>query len=254
MLNILQIAVLTDNYIYIIHDPDSNQTAVVDPAVAEPVLDMLKENGWQLAYILNTHHHHDHTGANSALKQQTGCKIIAAQADRHRIPGVDIGVEDGDDIHIGKHVAQVIGTPGHTSAHVVYYFAEQALLFCGDTLFSLGCGRLFEGSAAQMWQSLQKIKSLPGNTGIFCAHEYTLSNGQFALSLEPNNSELQERMSWVTEQRRLQLPTIPSTIANELACNPFLREDSPEIQATINKIAKPPVEVFAEIRRLKDHF
>jgi hydroxyacylglutathione hydrolase len=254
MLNILQIAVLTDNYIYIIHDPDSNQTAVVDPAVAEPVLDLLKAKGWQLTYILNTHHHHDHTDANLALKQQTGCKIIAAQADRHRIPGVDVGVEDGDLISIGKHAAQVISTPGHTNAHVVYYFAEQALLFCGDTLFSLGCGRLFEGTPAQMWQSLQKLKSLPGSTRIYCAHEYTLSNGQFAFSLEPHNPALQARMIWVTEQRRQQLPTIPSTIADEIACNPFLREDSLEIQKNINKIGKPPVEVFTEIRRLKDHF
>lgn len=254
MLEIIQLPVLTDNYIYIIHDPLSNETAVVDPALAQPVLDVLAKKNWQLTTILNTHHHSDHVGGNLQLKQQTGCKIIAGHSDRARISGIDIAVIENDVISLGKHKARVIFTPGHTSGHIVYFFAEDNLLFCGDTLFAMGCGRLFEGSAEQMWHSLQKLKALPASTQIYCTHEYTQSNGRFALTVEPDNRLLQQRMAVVDNLRANNRPTVPSTIAEELATNPFFREDSLALQKTIDMLNKKPVQVFAEIRRLKDNF
>ncbi len=252
MLDIIQIPVLTDNYIYLLHDSDSGETAVVDPAVAEPVLAVLNQKGWQLTYILNTHHHSDHVGGNVELKRQTGCQIIASEFDKHRIPSVDRGIKEHDVINLGTHSAQVIATAGHTSGHIVYYFAEDNALFCGDTLFVMGCGRLFEGSAAELWQSLQKLKALPPKTRVYCAHEYTQANGRFALTVEPDNIALQEKMIQVNELRANGLPTVPSTIGEELATNPFLRDLSSTLQAKFKGIA--PVELFAKLRRLKDSF
>ncbi|MGZ5621780.1 MAG: hydroxyacylglutathione hydrolase [Methylobacter sp.] len=254
MLSILTLPVLNDNYIYLLHDPVSGETAVVDPAVAQPILDILDQKGWQLTSILNTHHHSDHVGGNLELKLKTGCTIIAPLSDRHRIPGIDRSVVDGDEITLGKHSAGVISTPGHTSGHVVYHFADDNMLFCGDTLFVMGCGRLFEGTAEQMWHSLQKLKALPASTQIYCAHEYTQNNGRFALTVEPDNRELQQRMDTVNQLRAKHLPTVPSTIEQELDTNPFFREDSLALQQTVNMVNKKPVEVFAEIRRLKDNF
>ena len=252
MLDIIQIPVLTDNYIYLLHDSDSGETAVVDPAVAEPVLAVLKQKGWQLTYILNTHHHSDHVGGNVELKRQTGCQIIASEFDKHRIPSVDRGVKEHDVINLGTHSAQVIATAGHTNGHIVYYFAEDNALFCGDTLFVMGCGRLFEGSAAELWQSLQKLKALPPKTRVYCAHEYTQANGRFALTVEPDNIALQEKMIHINKLRANGLPTVPSTIGEELATNPFLRDLSSTLQAKFKGIA--PVELFAKLRRLKDSF
>ncbi|MDO9168488.1 MAG: hydroxyacylglutathione hydrolase [Methylobacter sp.] len=254
MLTILQLPVLNDNYIYLLHDPVSGETAVVDPAVTQPVLDVLKQKGWQLTTILNTHHHADHVGGNLALKQKTGCTVIAPLSDQNRIPGIDRGVVDGDVIMLGKHTAKVISTPGHTSGHVVYYFADDNTLFCGDTLFVMGCGRLFEGTAEQMWHSLQKLKALPASTRIYCAHEYTQANGRFSLTVEPDNRQLQQRMELINQLRAKHLPTVPSTIEQELATNPFFREDSLALRETIKMVNKKPVEVFAEVRRLKDSF
>ncbi len=254
MLTILELPVLNDNYIYLLHDPVSGETAAVDPAVAQPVLDVLEQKGWRLTTILNTHHHSDHVGGNLELKQKTGCTVIAALSDQHRIPGFDRGVVDGDVITLGKHTANVISTPGHTSGHVVYHFADDNTLFCGDTLFVMGCGRLFEGTAEQMWQSLQKLKALPASTQIYCAHEYTQANGRFALTVEPDNRQLRQRMEVINQLRASHLPTVPSTIEQELATNPFFREDSLVLQETIKMVGKKPVEVFAEVRRLKDCF
>lgn len=254
MLTILQIPVLTDNYIYLLHDPVSGDTAAVDPALAQPVLDVLDEKGWRLTTILNTHHHWDHVGGNLELKQKTGCKIIAAQSDRDRIPGIDIGVSEDDVISLGQHPARVISTPGHTSGHIVYHFAEDGVLFCGDTLFVMGCGRLFEGTPEQMWNSLQKLKALPPATRIYCTHEYTQTNGRFALSVEPENRQLQQKMLEVRQLRAENKPTVPSTIEQELATNPFFREDSLALQETIKMVNKNPRDVFAKIRRLKDSF
>lgn len=254
MLEILQLPVLADNYIYLLHEPISGKTAVVDPAVAEPVIAALNAQGWQLDYILNTHHHNDHVGANLQLKQLTNCKIIAAEADQHRIPGIDIAVNHNDKIQLGKQTIRVIATPGHTSGHIVFYCAESQALFCGDTLFSLGCGRLFEGSAEQMWQSLQRIKQLPSDTRIYCAHEYTLSNSKFALSVEPNNTDLNKRISEVKALRATNSSTLPSTLAQEIATNPFLRTNSISIRNTLNISENDEIRVFTELRKLKDTF
>ncbi len=254
MLTILQLPVLKDNYIYLIHDPLSGETAVIDPAVAQPVLDVLAQRNWRLTFILNTHHHADHVGGNLELKQKTSCTIIAPQADTNRIPGIDRGVCEGDDITLGEQAIMVISTPGHTSGHVIYHFINDNALFCGDTLFSMGCGRLFEGTAEQMWQSLQKIKTLPAATQIYCAHEYTQANGRFALTVEPDNADLKQRMELIHQLREQHLPTVPSTLEQELATNPFLREDSLVLQQTINMTNQKPEAVFAKIRRLKDHF
>ena len=254
MLSIEQIPVLTDNYIYLLHDPVSAETAVVDPAFAQPVLEILHKEGWRLNYILNTHHHWDHVGGNLELKQKTACKIIAAQSDRERIPGIDIGVTEGDVISLGQHNAKVISTPGHTSGHIVYHFAEDHALFCGDTLFVMGCGRLFEGTPEQMWNSLQKLKALPPSTRIYCTHEYTQTNGRFALSVEPDNSHLQQKMLEVQRLRAENKSTVPSTIEEERATNPFFRTDSISIQKALGLEHQSPVSVFTELRKRKDSF
>jgi hydroxyacylglutathione hydrolase len=254
MLDIIQIPVLNDNYIYLIHDPVSAETAVIDPAVSQPVLEILNNKGWTLNYILNTHHHWDHVDANLALKEQTNCLVLASETDRSRIPGINKGLKHGDKIKLGNQVAKIIATPGHTLGHIVYYFLESNALFCGDTLFSLGCGRLFEGSAEQMWLSLQQLKKLPENTQIYCAHEYTQANGQFALTLEPNNKQLRQRIQQVKKLRASNKTTIPSTLEQELATNPFLRENSLALQQSIKMTGKPAVEIFKKIRVLKDRF
>ncbi|MFZ2451092.1 MAG: hydroxyacylglutathione hydrolase [Methylovulum miyakonense] len=254
MLNIVQIPVLTDNYIYLIHDPVSAETAVVDPAVAQPVLDELAKRGWRLSYIFNTHHHGDHVGGNLELQAKTACQIIGPAADKHRIPGIDRCVSDQDVVTLGNHSAKVLETHGHTSGHVVYYFASENALFCGDTLFVMGCGRLFDGTIADLWQSLQKLQTLPATTRIYCAHEYTQSNGRFALTLEPENPVLQEKMVRVNQLRANGQPTVPSTIAEELATNPFLRTDSVELQKSLGLAGKGSLEIFTAIRALKDQF
>ena len=254
MLEIIQLPVLNDNYIYLIHEPVSGETAAVDPAVAGPVLETLAKKGWQLSYIFNTHHHGDHVGGNMELKQKTGCKIAGALADRHRIPGIDVALADGEQVMLGQVVFEIMATPGHTSGHIVYYAPEEQVLFCGDTLFVMGCGRLFEGSAAQMWQSLQALRALPPETRLYCAHEYTLTNGRFALSLEPNNPALQQRMLKVQQLRAENRPTVPSTIAQEQATNPFFRADDPAFKAALNCPDQPALAVFTEVRKRKDIF
>lgn len=255
MLTIELLSALSDNYIYLLRDPISGTTAAVDPTLAEPVLRALQERGWHLDYVFNTHHHSDHVGGNLALKQATGCKIVAAAADRSRIPGLDIGVADGDKVELGEQCFQVLATPGHTLGHIVFYAAESLALFCGDTLFSMGCGRLFEGTAEQMWQSLQKLKALPGDTRIYCAHEYTQANGRFALTLEAENTNLRQRVAEVARLRKSNLPSLPSTIAVELQTNPFLREHSASLrQAVAANPTDTPAQVFAKTRLLKDQF
>lgn len=254
MLEILTLPVLADNYIFVIHDKVSHETAVVDPARAQPVLDCLNQNCWHLDYIFNTHHHWDHVGGNLELKQKTGCKVIAGSYDKNRIPGLDQTVDEGNTVNLGKHQARIFFTPGHTLGHIVYYFAEDNLLFCGDTLFVMGCGRLFEGTAQQLWNSLQKLKQLPLATQVYCTHEYTQNNGKFALNLDPENADLRQKIQEVNKKRSRNLPTVPSTIEDELATNPFFREDSREIQQNIGLICSRPAEIFAKIRQLKDSF
>jgi hydroxyacylglutathione hydrolase len=255
MIQVTQIPARSDNYIYLLHETESGQTAAVDPADAEPVLRVLREKGWRLDYIFNTHHHGDHIGGNRELKQLTGCRIVAAHADRHRIPDIDQAVADGDEVKLGESSWRIIETPGHTVGHIVFYCAAQGLLFCGDTLFAMGCGRLFEGSAAQMYQSLHILKNLPPDTKVYCAHEYTLTNARFAMTLEADNPELQKRRREVEELRRQNLSTLPATIGLELATNPFLRTESPAIRKSLAMAADAePAAVFARIRQLKDQF
>jgi len=245
---------LSDNYCYLIRDPETGLTGVVDTPDVAAIEKALAETGWSLDYILNTHHHSDHAGGNLELKKKTGCKIVGPRADTARIPGIDIALGDGDTFELGSKIATVYDTPGHTSGHIVYHFAADDIAFTGDTLFSMGCGRLFEGSAEQMWTSLQKLLAWPDDTLVYCAHEYTQANAAFALTVEPENARLVERAKQVDELRQLDEPTIPSTIGLERATNPFLRPTSPGLQATIGMPGAPLVDVFAETRRRKDNF
>ncbi|BCX81462.1 hydroxyacylglutathione hydrolase [Methylomarinovum caldicuralii] len=254
MLEIVQIPVLSDNYVYLLHEGVSGQTAVVDPAEAEPVLAALAQRRWTLDYVLNTHHHWDHVGANPALKQATGCRVVGFRGDARRIPGIDVQLAEGDVFELGECRARVLEVPGHTLGHVAYWFEADAALFCGDTLFALGCGRLFEGTPAQMWDSLCKLRMLPDQTWVYCAHEYTLKNARFALTIEPDHPPLLERVRRVEALRAQDLPTVPSLLGEEKATNPFLRADVPELQASLGMAGAPAVEVFAELRRRRDRF
>ncbi|WP_339713624.1 hydroxyacylglutathione hydrolase [uncultured Sneathiella sp.] len=253
-LEIHQIPVLSDNYVYLFRDPVSDQVGVVDPAVSEPVLKKLKELGWKLTHIINTHHHPDHTGANLELKEKTGCTIVGAKNDAARIPGIDVQVEEGDIFEFGSQRAEVYEVPGHTVGHIAYWFEESDALFCGDTLFALGCGRLFEGTPAQMWDSIGKFRALPDDTKVYCAHEYTEANGRFALSVDPKNAALKQRFNEILELRKKKLPTVPSTLGEEKQTNPFMRADDPGLQTELALLGADPVEVFAETRRRKDNF
>lgn len=254
MLEIVQIPVLSDNYIYLLHDALSSETAVVDPALAEPVLNILQQRSWSLTYLLNTHHHWDHVGGNEELKQKTGCTIFGPKTDQHRIPAIDVTLSENDTVSLGSHSARIIETPGHTHGHIVYHFNQDNALFCGDTLFVMGCGRLFEGTALQMYDSLSKLKQLPGDTRVYCAHEYSLSNANFAMTVDPDNQDLQETLSKIQRLRDRHQPTVPSTIARERLTNPFFRSDSQAIKNKLNMHNADPVEVFAQTRLLKDKY
>lgn len=253
-LDIEQILVLSDNYIYLLHDSESGATAAVDPAQAEPVLRRLEEKGWTLTHILNTHHHDDHTGGNLALKRATGCKIAGARADAERLPGLDVPLHDGDLFHLGGHAARVMATPGHTRGHLSYWFEQDQALFCGDTLFLMGCGRLFEGTPEQMWASLSALRALPDETRVFCAHEYTQSNARFARTVERGNPDLLARIAEVDAARARHLPTVPALLGREKATNPFLRADIAAVQQGVGMAGADPAKVFGEIRRRKDAF
>jgi len=254
MLDIAQIPVLRDNYLYLVRDPTTETVAAIDPAVFDDTMRALDQRGWHLTHILNTHHHADHTGANLELKKATGCQIVGPRADAHRIPGIDVLVGDEDEVTLGGCVSKVFDVPGHTSGHICYWFADSNALFCGDTIFSIGCGRLFEGTPKQMWHSLKRLRSLPDDTLVFCAHEYTAANIAFAMTLEPEHPPLLQRAAEVKVLRAQNLPTVPSTIAKEKNANPFLRADDPRLQSAIDMAGAQPVEVFAEIRRRKDIF
>lgn len=246
---------LQDNYCYLLRDSVSGKTAVVDTPDVPAIEKALADQGWQLDFILNTHHHWDHAGGNDELKAKTGCRVVGPRADHDRIPGIDIEVGEGDEFRLGDRVAQVYDTPGHTRGHIVYHFADDQAAFVGDTLFALGCGRVFEGTHQQMWESLKKLRDrLPDATRIYCAHEYTQGNARFALTVEPNNAELQARAAEVDQLRAAGKATVPSTMAMEKATNPFLRPESPGLQATLGMPGADPVRVFAETRRRKDAF
>jgi hydroxyacylglutathione hydrolase len=245
---------LADNYGYLLHCAETGATATVDTPDAREIEAQLAANGWRLTHILNTHHHADHAGGNLELKRRTGCTIVGPRADAARIPGLDVAVGEGDIVELGSHRAAVFDTPGHTRGHIVYHFAAARAAFVGDTLFAMGCGRLFEGTPAQMWGSLQKILQWPDDTRIYCAHEYTQSNARFALTVEPQNRSLQQRAADVARLRAAGKPTVPSTVGEERKTNPFLRPQSAELRATVGLAQAPDVEVFAKTRALKDAF
>jgi hydroxyacylglutathione hydrolase len=253
VLQIELVPVLNDNYVYLARDPATGACTAVDPSVAGPVLAALDRLGWRLTQILSTHHHHDHVGGNLDLKRATGCTIVGHGRDAARIPGIDVRVEEGGRVTVGSVEGTVLDVSGHTIGHVAYWFAGANVVFCGDTLFSLGCGRLFEGSAAQMWASLMKLRGLPPETAVCCGHEYTAANAAFALALDPANEALRRRAAEVRTLRERGLPTLPSTIGAERATNPFLRANDPDLRHAVGGDGDP-VLVFAEIRRRKDVF
>ncbi len=253
-LQIEQIPVLSDNYVYLVHEPAAGVTGVVDPAVAAPVLERLQRRDWTLDWILITHHHADHTGGNLEIKEATGCQIVGAKKDAARIPGIDLGLVEGDRFQLGEAEAEVFETPGHTSQHISYWFAGAKALFCADTLFSLGCGRVIEGQFDQMWNSLSKFGKLPDDALVYCAHEYTQANARFALTVDPDNPALKARAAEADRQRAAGQPTVPTRLGAERAANPFLRPHDPAIRARLGMPNASDAEVFAEIRKRKDRF
>lgn len=253
-LQIHQFPCLNDNYGYLVHEPSSGMTAAIDTPEVKPILAALAEKGWKLTHILNTHHHFDHAGGNAELKEKTGCMVIGPKGEEEVIPGIDRAVREDDIVELGAARARVIEVPGHTRGHIAYSFDDNHVAFVGDTLFALGCGRLFEGTAAQMWTSLNKLMALPDDTTVYCAHEYTQSNARFALSVEPQNAALVARAKEIDVKRARGEWTVPTTIALEKATNPFLRAASADLRRTIGLEAAADVDVFAETRKRKDNF
>jgi len=257
-MQVYRLPALADNYIYVLHDPSSNTAAVVDPAEAKPVLDCLQKLQAELVAIFNTHHHQDHIGGNGKLLQKfPNAVVYGGAADRGRIPEQQVFLQEGDRVFFADRAGEVLFVPGHTRAHIAYYFPSTepqgpGELFCGDTLFAGGCGRLFEGTPAQMMESLDKLRNLPDDTRVWCGHEYTLKNLQFALTVDRENPELQTRLGEVKTARRKLEPTIPSRIGLEKCTNPFLRWDQPSLGAAVN--SQDPLQTFTRLRGLKDQF
>ena len=225
MLSVVRIPVLSDNYVWLLHDDASGETVVVDPAVAEPVLAEAADRGWTISQIWNTHWHGDHVGGNAAIKAATGCLITGPTAEAAKIGSLDRQVGEGDKVRIGDHVAAVMEVPAHTAGHIAYHLAADHIIFVGDTLFAMGCGRLFEGTADQMFVNMARLAALPDDTMVYCAHEYTQSNGRFALTIEPDNEALADRMAQVDAARARGEATVPTTIGLERATNIFMRAD-----------------------------
>lgn len=252
-LEVVLVPCLSDNYAPLIHDKSSGETAVVDTPEVGPILSVLEKRGWKLTHILNTHHHADHTGGNEELKRRTGCRVFGPAAEQ--IPAIDVPLKEADAVQIGSLRAYVIEVGGHTSGHIAYHFPHQRVAFVGDTLFVLGCGRLFEGTAAQMWKSLSKLRALPDDTIVYCAHEYTESNVRFALSLGTSNPDLASRVKQISKLRAAGLPTVPTLLGHEKATNPFLRADCSEIRDAMNlSEGTAAAVVFGEVRKRKDSF
>ncbi len=253
--HVFQFSCLNDNYGVLIHDSGSGRTAAIDAPDGDAVLAAAKSQGWRLTDLLITHHHADHVQGVPAVRAAfPDLRVVAPAKEAARIGGVDVEVKEGDWVEIGALRARVIETPGHTAGQVAYVFDEDEIAFTGDTLFSLGCGRVFETPMAVMWSSLEKLAELPGETQIYCGHEYTEANARFALTIEPGNVDLVARAEAVKALRAQGKPTLPTTIALELATNPFLRADIPAVQKAVGLEGADPAQVFAEIRRRKDNF
>lgn len=253
-LEIYQFPTRADNYGVLIHDPDTEATAAIDAPDAEEVAAALRDKGWTLTDILVTHHHGDHTAGIEALKKKTGCTVTGPAREAGLIPGLDVEVKEGDEVAVGGAKARVIETPGHTRGHVSYYFPDDHVVFVGDTLFSVGCGKLLEGDAPTMWSSLEKLAALPPGTAVYCGHEYTNANCRFALTIEPENETLHARATEAAANQVNGTPSLPTTIGQELATNPFLRPMSPAIQKRLDMEGRPLEEIFGEVRRRKDRF
>jgi hydroxyacylglutathione hydrolase len=245
---------LQDNYGVLVHDPASGATAAIDAPEAAPVENALRESGWKLSDILVTHHHGDHTGGIAELKRNHGCRVVAPRREAQKIPLVDVAVGEGEAVNVGKLAARVIETPGHTLGQINYWFADDKLVFVGDTLFSIGCGRVIEGTPPMLWQSLLKLRALPDDTQVYCGHEYTEANLRFARSLEPDNELLAAREAQVRKLRARGEPSIPTRMGDEKRENPFLRADQPDLAAAVGMAGKPAAEVFTEIRARKNKF
>ena len=245
---------LKDNYGVLMHDGESGATAAIDAPEAAPIEAALKATGWKLTDILVTHHHADHTGGIEALKSRYKCRVVAPAKEAAQIPAVDETVREGDTVALGKLAANVIETPGHTLGHIAYWFHGEKLAFVGDTLFSIGCGRVIEGTPEMMWASLKKLRDLPNDTEFYCGHEYTAANIKFARTIEPDNPVLAAREVEARQEIERGLPTIPVTIGDEKLANPFLRADLPEVAAGVGMAGRPAADVFAEIRARKNRF
>jgi hydroxyacylglutathione hydrolase len=258
-MKIIPIPVLTDNYAYLLVDEATREAAVVDPSEAKPVADAVKREGVKFTTIINTHHHWDHVGGNKELVQAfPDLKVYGHKRDRDRTPCITNLVDEGDSVKIGTLEGRFLFIPCHTSGHVAVYFPKEQAVFTGDTLFIAGCGRLFEGTAADMHNNMVKLMALPEDTQIYCGHEYTVKNLQFALTLEPQNTKVQAKLNWAQAMREKKLPTVPSTVAEEKDINPFVRVNNAELQAHIKQqfptLTLDPVTVLEKTRFLKDHF
>lgn len=251
-LEIHQFPCLSDNYGVLIRDSERGVVASIDAPSADSVRAALAEKGWKLSYIFTTHHHGDHSDGNLALKEETGCVIIGPKAEKDKIRGIDTPVGEGDAFRLGSYQVQVLETPGHTLGHISYYIPAANVAFVGDTMFALGCGRVFEGTMEMMWNSLSKLTALPGKTQIYCGHEYTLSNAKFALTIEPENAALVARAAEIEALRKAGKPTLPTRIDLELETSPFLRVNSPAIRKRLGLETAADWQVFAEVRERKN--
>ena len=253
-IEIRQFPCLSDNYGFLARDNQTGAVATIDTPDPDAINAALDQEGWRLTHILNTHWHPDHAGGNLALKDKWGCRIVGPKGEAAKIPGIDQMVGDGDVVELGSSRARVFDTPGHTLGHIIYHFAEDGVAFVGDTIFALGCGRLFEGTPGQMWASLSKVMALPPETNLYCAHEYTQANARFALTVDVQNDALRRRSAEIERLRAEGIPTVPTTLAAELETNPFLRAEDETLQASLGMSGADPVDVFAEVRRRKDNF
>ena len=253
-MQITPIPCLTDNYAYIISDNDFKIVGVVDPSEAQPIISFLNKKNLKLNYILNTHHHFDHIGGNTELKKLYNAKVVGFFGDKHRIPGIDIALKDNEKWIFGNLGVKILHIPGHTLGHICFFFEKEKVIFTGDTLFSLGCGKIFEGDHNQMLNSLNKIKKLPKDTKIYCGHEYTYRNAEFCIKYDENTTNLKKKFEIIKKLRSENLPTIPSTLADELDANIFLRCDQNDLKIKLNMKNEEDFKVFKKVRDLKDVF